>query len=435
MTPTTTERPDKGQAINWKRWAVYCGYTILLIVLVAWLGPILVDRPAYRIVQTTIAGLLVGGVYALIALGIVVINKSSGVFNFAQGGMMMVGGFVFFSFFTVSDVSFKGALTITAALVVMIITMTGWRHILDPKTAVLGITAAILMAVPLTISAGNYPWLEDILPGVYDWLVESARTVRWVRAFSGAIAGTVLLGLAIERFTIRPLIGQPLFTAILMTLALSEVLNGFTLLIWGSQPNALMVFAETNVLGMEQRLGAIRLAETSFLGIDVNAVDLLGGQVSIEQPRLYAFGLSAIAFVAFWLFFRFTSVGLAMRATSEDQQLAQSVGLRVRVILAVAWGVAALLAGIAGTLHCGAAQLDVNMQYLALRVFPAVLLGGLESVEGAFVGGLVIGLTEEYAKLMFSGDVGEQLAPYVVLMIVLVIRPDGLFGQKRIERI
>lgn len=435
MTATTTDRPNPEPVFNWKRWGTYIGYAALLVVLVVWLGPILADRPAYRIVQTTIAGLLVGGVYALIALGIVVINKSSGVFNFAQGGMMMVGGFVFFSFFTVSDVSFKGAFTITSALVIMIITMTGWRHILNPRSAGLGIVAIFLLTVPLTISAENYGWLEDIIPGLYDWLVGSSRTVRWIRAFSGAIVGTTLLGLAIERFTIRPLIGQPLFTAILMTLALSEVLNGFTLLIWGSQPNALMVFAETNVLGMEQRLGAIRLAETSFLGIDINMVDLLGGQVSIEQPRLYAFGLSAIAFVAFWLFFRFTSVGLAMRATSEDQQLAQSVGLRVRVILAVAWGVAALLAGIAGTLHGGAAQLDINMQYIALRVFPAVLLGGLESIEGAFVGGLVIGLTEEYAKLMFSGDVGEQLAPYIVLMIILVIRPDGLFGQKRIERI
>jgi branched-chain amino acid transport system permease protein len=213
------------------------------------------------------------------------------------------------------------------------------------------------------------------------------------------------------------------------------VLNGLTLLVWGGQPTALLVFAEANPIGVEQRLQPIRVNSIDFLGAHIDVAERLGGQISIDQPRLYAFGFSILAFVAFWLFFRFTTVGLAMRATSENQRLAQSAGLRVRVILAIAWAVAALLAGIAGTLHGGAAQLDTNMQYLALRAFPAVLLGGLESVEGAFVGGIAIGFTEEFAKLMFSGEVGEQLAPYVVLMIVLVIRPDGLFGQKRIERI
>jgi branched-chain amino acid transport system permease protein len=388
-------------------------------------GPVLADKPSFRIVQTAIAGVLVGGIYALIALGIVVINKSSGVFNFAHGGMMMIGGFIFFNFFTVVDISIEWALLLAIGLVVMLISMTGWRALLNPRSIGLGMVAVIILTVLMTIGAGNYPWLEGIAPGLHGWLVESHSSLRWIHAFTGVIVGTVLLGLTIERLTIRPLIGQPLFTTILMTLALSEVLKGFTLLIWGSQPTALMIFAKTNIIGMEQRLDPIR----------INATDLLGGQIIIEQTRLYAFGFSLVAFVCFWLFFRFTNVGLAMRATSEDQQIAQSVGLRVRMILAIAWGITALLAGIAGVLHGGSAQLDTNMHLLVLRVFPAVLLGGLESIEGAFVGGLVIGLTEEYAKLLFGGSVGESFAPYIVLIIVLVIRPDGLFGQKRIERI
>ena len=164
----------------------------------------------------------------------------------------------------------------------------------------------------------------------------------------------------------------------------------------------------------------------------------LSGDIAIDQPRLFAFLLAMGTFVLFWAFFRFTNIGLAMRATSEDQQLAQSVGLRVRSILAVTWGIAATLAGVAGILYAGSgdsASIDTNFHLIVLRAFPAVLLGGLESINGALVGGLIIGLTEEWAKLLFTGDVAEQLAPYLVLMIILVIRPEGLFGEKRIERI
>jgi branched-chain amino acid transport system permease protein len=146
--------------------------------------------------------------------------------------------------------------------------------------------------------------------------------------------------------------------------------------------------------------------------------------------------LGLAAFAVFVVFFRYTSIGLAMRAVSENQQLAQSVGLRVRVILAVAWGIAALLAATAGMLQGGATTLSLNLPFIVLRAFPAVLLGGLESIGGALLGGIVIGVTEEMADLLFRGSqVGTELAPYVVLMIVLVIRPEGLFGQKRIERI
>ena len=124
-----------------------------------------------------------------------------------------------------------------------------------------------------------------------------------------------------------------------------------------------------------------------------------------------------------------------MRATAEDQQLAQSVGLRVRVILAIAWGIAALLAALAGILQGGATTLSFNLPLLALRAFPAVLLGGLESIEGALVGGIIIGLVEQWGGLLFPNQVGTELAPYLVLMAVLVVRPEGLFGQKIIERI
>jgi len=163
---------------------------------------------------------------------------------------------------------------------------------------------------------------------------------------------------------------------------------------------------------------------------------MLGGVTIVRVELVIAFVLAIVAFVGFIAFFRYTSVGLAMRATSEDQQLAQSVGLRVRVILAITWAVAAILASIAGVLQGGAVGLSLNISFVALRVFPAVLLGGLESIGGAFIGGLIIGIVEQFGPFLNSSQqVGTDLAPYVVLMLVLVIRPDGLFGEKRIERI
>ena len=162
----------------------------------------------------------------------------------------------------------------------------------------------------------------------------------------------------------------------------------------------------------------------------------LDGIIIIRTELLIAFILAIIAVVGFILFFRYAQTGLAMRAVSEDQQLAQSVGLRVREILAIVWGIAALLAGMAGVLSGGATSMTPAVSFIALRSFPAVLLGGLESIEGVLVGGIVIGLVEQWANLLFPGmQAGPELAPYVVLMIVLIIRPEGLFGEKMIERI
>lgn len=383
-------------------------YILAAILLVAWLQPLVADKAASAIVQRTIGGVLLGGVYALIALGIVVINKASGVFNFAHGGMMMISGFIFFSFFSVTQINVFAAAAMAIATVLMVVTTSSWQALRDPR--VLGGSVVTVAVLVFLMTFRQEGW-------------------AWINALSGGICGTILIGLLMERFAIRPLIGQPIFAAVMVTLALAEILNGATILIWGSQPVGLPVFAERNAFTGWARI-------TTPITIDTTA--LLGEAIRIDQPRLFAFIIALIAFAAFFVFFRFTNVGLAMRATSEDQQLAESVGLRVRVILAVTWGVAALLAGTAGILYTGASDnpaLDVNLQFIALRAFPAVLLGGLESVSGALLGGLILGLTEEWAKLLFNGDIAVNLAPYLVLMVVLVLRPEGLFGEKRIERI
>ncbi len=378
-------------------------YAIAAVALTLFVGDQLAGLKAARIVQTLISGVLVGGVYGLVALGIVVINKASGVFNFAHGWMMVVGGMIFWSFFTVSEISLAGAGLLSAATMFMIMTTVSYRSLLEQRNLAIAGGGAILLTALMTV--GGIEW-------------------QWLRALTGTFVGAILTGLAVERFTIRPLIGQPLFTAVLMTLAVAEVLHGVTQIAWGTVELNLPIFVDprTNSRFKPIRLEGLREA--------------LDGLAIIRVELVIAFILAIVAFVGFILFFRYTSVGLAMRATSEDQQLAQSVGLRVRVILAITWAVAAFLASIAGVLQGGAVGLSLNISFVALRVFPAVLLGGLESITGALVGGIIIGIVEQFGTLINSSEqVGTNLAPYVVLMLVLVIRPDGLFGEKRIERI
>lgn len=388
-------------------WALYIAAALLVI---AWLSPLIAEKAPHTIVQRTIGGVLLGGIYAIIALGIVVINKASGVFNFAHGAMMMFSAFIFYSFFTVNQINVVAATLLTVAAIAMVVTTSTWKALRDWRVLLGSIVTAVVLIFLMSFRQ----------PG---W--------AWINALTGAIVGTILVGLLIERFTIRPLIGQPVFAAVMVTLALAEILGGFTTLIWGTQPVGLTIFGMENgfVPGQFTRINTPITIETAAL---------LGGDINIDQPRLFAFLFALATFGAFFLFFRYTNIGLAMRATSEDQQLAESVGLRVRNILAVTWGIAALLAGIAGILQVGASDsnsLNTDLQFVALRAFPAVLLGGLESISGALIGGLILGLTEEWAKMLFNTDVASNLAPYLVLMIILVLRPEGLFGEKRIERI
>lgn len=402
-------RPSSGLSpAQLRKW----GFIAVAVVLLAlWILPQLADKSGARMVQTTIQGIMAGGVYALVALGIVIINKASGVFNFAHGYMMLWGGFIFYSQFTTNEnISLLAVGVLALVTVFMVVTTSGYHTLRNPRTLAIGAVAVVALILIMT------------LPG--------AGLAQWIRSIVGGVAAGVMLGLAIERFNIRPLIGQPLFSSVMMTLAAAELLRGFTKAVWGSLETTLPIFAVPDpvVAGAYQRLSPIRIdARETFLD----------GQIILNQGQLFAFVLALIAFAVFILFFRYTNVGLAMRATAEDQRLAQSVGLRVRVILAIAWAIASLLAMVAGVLQGGANILAPNATpLLALAAFPAVLLGGLESISGALLGGIIIGLVQEWTNFLFPGtQAGTELAPYVVLMIVLVIRPDGLFGQKRIERV
>jgi branched-chain amino acid transport system permease protein len=310
--------------------------------------------------QFAITGLLNGGPIALIALGIVLIFKSSEIFNFAHGQMLLIGA------------------------------AATWWFWSDEG-----------MGLPL--------WLAIIL----------------------ALLVSVALGLLIERLTLRPMTGQPLLSIILMTLALSQFLQGLTILIFGTtQRNFPAIFSITDPYKIT-------------LPITYNDNPII---VILKQNLVWSFVVAMICVIILVLFFQYTRTGLSMRATAEDHETAQSVGIRINRVFGISWAIAGMIAAIGGILIATASGLDLSLSIVVLAAFPAVLLGGLESIPGAVVGGLIIGLAQGLVGLpnndFFLGPEAAQairnsteIVPYVILLIVLVIRPDGLFGQKRIERI
>jgi branched-chain amino acid transport system permease protein len=299
--------------------------------------------------QFAITGLLAGGPLALMALGLVLIFKSSYIFNFAQGQLILLGALI-----------------------------TWWF--------------AVEAEFPL--------WLSIVL----------------------ALGLSALLGLAIERLALRPMTGQPLLSIILMTLGLSQVLQGLAFLIFGgTQRNFPQIFSAADPYRI-----------TLPLTYNDNPVILI-----LKQNLVWSFAVALIGVVIIGAFFRFTRIGLAMRGASEDHELAQSIGLRIHKIFGISWLLAGMVATTSGVLLATSSGLDLSLSVVVLAAFPAVLLGGLESIPGTIVGGLLIGLSQGLvaaSKVQMIRSASE-IMPYVVLLLVLLIRPEGLFGQKRIERI
>lgn len=329
--------------------------------------------------QYFMTGLLNGGPIALIALGIVLVYKSSEIFNFAHGQMVLIGA------------------------------MSTWWF------------ASVKLPVWLTSSL-DWPL----------WLITSEQRLPLWLAVICALGVSVLLGILIERLALRPMTGQPLLSIILMTLALSQILQGLTILTFGTtQRNFPVVFDVTNPYRFTMPL----------ISYNENPITVI-----LRQNLVWSFIIAMLCVVVLWLFFQYTSTGLAMRATAENHETAQSVGIRINRIFAISWAIAGIMATVSGFLIATASGLDLSLSIVALAAFPAVLLGGLESIPGAVIGGLIIGLAQSLVALpnnsfFLGAEVAQairnsdEIIPYLILLLVLLVRPDGLFGQKRIERI
>jgi len=222
------------------------------------------------------------------------------------------------------------------------------------------------------------------------------------------VLGAVAAALLIERLVLRPLIGEPVISTIMVTIGLSSVLRGLVHAVWGVSPRSI----------------------DSVLPTGTTAI----GPATLSTARLLIVPIALAVLAALWLFFRHTRDGLAMRAIADDRQAALSLGINIPGVFGLAWGLAAAAAAIGGIMLGSIVGVTPNVATIGLRVFPVVILGGLDSIRGAVVGGATIGLLEAYA----GGYLGRGLnlvLPYAVLVLVLMLRPYGIFGRVEIERV
>jgi branched-chain amino acid transport system permease protein len=292
------------------------------------------------LLQLIVTGCALGMVYALIAIGFVIILKCSQAFNIAQGHFVMIGGY-------------------------------------------LGYTFLVSMGLPI--------WATLAL----------------------AIVTAGIIGFLIERLTLRPLIGQSVLAIIMMTIALSTIFEGFAGLIWGGEYK-------------------------TYHGV-LPSLALKIGDISLPSESLIGLIVSVIVVVILLIFFRYTKMGLAMMATAGDEQVAQSSGIKVNVVYALSWIIACIVGVIGGILLGGVSGVMVSLSEVGLKAFAVVLLGGVNSIGGAIVAGLILGISENvasgYLDPLLPGGGLAHVFPFLLMIVVLTIRPYGLFGQKRIERI
>lgn len=260
----------------------------------------------------------------------------------------------------------------------------------------------------------NFAQGELVMVGAYMCFSLTVQFhLPFIVAFLMTLAFSVVLGMAIERLVLRPLIGEPIISVIMVTIGLSSVLKSLVQMFWGTQ-----LRAYPPVLPQEP---------VFIAGLPISPV------------YIAAFILSGLLFAVFSAFFKYSSVGIAMRATAQDQQAAQSMGIGIKNIFALSWCIAAVVSSIGGVILGNINGINSQLGHLGLKVFPAVILGGLDSLLGAALGGLIIGVLENIgdgvAKDLLNLGGFREVAAFVILVLILMIKPYGLFGTEEIERV
>jgi branched-chain amino acid transport system permease protein len=304
--------------------------------------------------ETLFGGLMTGMLYSLVALGFVLIFKASGVFNFAQGAMVLF--------------------------------------------------AALAMA-------RFAEWFPALL-GFDNKLLAN------VLAFIGALGVMIAVAWLIERLVLGKLVNQEGITLLMATLGVSYFIDGFGQTIFGSDIYKIDV-------GLPK--DPIFLMESTFQG-----------GILINKEDLYAAAIAAALVAGLSLFFQKTATGRALRAVADDHQAAQSIGIPLSRVWVIVWSVAGFVALVAGVIWGSKLGVQFSLTVLALKALPVVILGGLTSVPGAIIGGLIIGVGEKLAEVYIGPQVGggiEIWFGYVLVLFVLLVRPQGLFGEKIIDRV
>ncbi|MFG1478497.1 branched-chain amino acid ABC transporter permease [Xanthobacter sp. V4C-4] len=260
----------------------------------------------------------------------------------------------------------------------------------------------------------NFAQGEFLLIGAWTcWWLLTAWNIPFFWGFLIAVCFMMVFGMAVQMIVLRPLIGEPIISVIMVTIGMSIFFQALMKWMFGT-------FAQP------------------FPPIfPVDKVNVLGLQV--QTAYLMSTGVSLAIMAGFAWFFKYSKMGLAMRATAFSQQVAQSLGISVRQVFALSWGISAAVSAVAGVVVGIVNGVSSALSYFGIKVFPAVILGGLDSIFGAVVGGLIVGLLENLGQYVDSqylkwGNLYE-IIPFYALIIILMIKPYGLFGTRDIERV
>ena len=274
-----------------------------------------------------------------------------------------------------------------------------------------GLSALGFVMIFKSSSVLNFAHGELLALGAFVFL----SLVTWAKlpvvvAFLVTLVGTFFLGFVIERLFLRPLIGESLIEVIMLTVGLAAMLKGLMLFIWGGN---LQVYP-------------FELPESLSIQL---------GTVYIAPVYAASFIMSLIFLIMFGLFFKYSSQGIYMRSVGDNQTASLSLGVHVKRVFALSWAIAAIVAGMSGIVQGMINGINVHeLSAIGLKVFPVVILGGLDSIGGAIIGGIIIGLIETFTSGYLASSLRE-VVPYVVLLIILLLKPYGLFGLVEIERV
>ena len=329
--------------------------------------------------QFAINGLMSGAIYALIAVGIVSVYKATKVVNFAHGYLIMFGAYFYFTF---------------AVIIPQAAWAPAWLASWQP-----GWMVAMKADLPMFSPMG----------AVLDWL---ANVPRILLGLAGALVCNAILGRIVERTLMRPLMGQSVFAMIMITVGLISILSGAASMIWTADAAFVPHIAPNTPVRFEM------FGTTIFL---------FGADLVNMVIALLMFG-GIVAFV------RFTKGGVAIRATAEDQSTAYSMGISVPKVFSRAWVLACTTGAIAGAILATRNGISPTLGLFGFSVLAIVLMGGLDSYIGVFVAAMTVGVLEAMTQWQLGGEWAE-IVPYVAVLVVLLIRPHGLFGSKEVERI
>ena len=293
-----------------------------------------------QFLQLVASGIAQGCIYGLIALGFVLIYKATETINFAQGDLMMLGGF-------------------------------------------LGLTGTLALGLPF-----------------------------WA-AFAAALVVMLFFGMALERAVLRPLLGQPAFTVVMVTIGIGYLARGLVTMIpeWGTDTHVLPVPYRDEIVSVGGSDGLI-----------------------LSMEHIVIIAVTAALIAGLYLLFKHTKIGIAMQATSQNQLAAFYMGIPVRRINMLVWGLSAAISACAGLLLAPITFVHANMGFIGLKAFPAAVVGGFGSIPGALVGGLIIGVVETLAGF-YLPEGFKDIAAYIVVLVMLAVKPNGLFGEKLAKRV